>query len=56
MRIGVIGAGWFVSRRHLPDVQRSANLTLTALCRRDDAARTRMAEHFEVTPENAFAD
>jgi len=56
VRIGVIGAGWFVSRRHLPDVQRSANLTLAALCRRDDAARTRMAEHFEVAPENAFAD
>jgi predicted dehydrogenase len=52
----VIGAGWFVSRRHLPDVQRCANLSLTALCRRDDAARTRMAEHFEVAPENAFAD
>ena len=56
VRLGVIGAGWFVSRRHLPDVQRSANLTLAALCRRDGAARARMAEHFEVAPENAFAD
>lgn len=56
VRLGVIGAGWFVSRRHLPDVQRCTNLTLTALCRRDDVARTRMAEHFGVAPENAFAD
>jgi predicted dehydrogenase len=56
VRLGVIGAGWFVSRRHLPDVQRCANVTLSALCRRDDAARTRMAEHFAVAPESAFAD
>jgi predicted dehydrogenase len=56
VRLGVIGAGWFVSRRHLPDVQRAANLQLTSLCRRDDAARTRMAEHFEVAPQYAFAD
>ena len=56
VRLGVIGAGSFVSRRHLPDVQRSANLTLSALCRRDAEARARMAEHFGVAPENAFAD
>lgn len=56
VRLGVIGAGWFVSRRHLPDVQRSANLTLTALCRRDNDARAKMAAHFDVAPENAFAD
>lgn len=56
VRLGVIGAGWFVSRRHIPDVQRTANMTLTALCRRDDSARARMAEHFEVAPENSFAD
>ena len=52
----MIGAGSFVSRRHLPDVQSSANLTLSALCRRDDGARARMAEHFGVAPERAFAD
>ena len=56
VRLGVIGAGSFVSRRHLPDVQRSTNIVLAALCRRDDAARARMAEHFDVAPENAFAD
>ena len=56
VRLGVIGAGSFVSRRHLPDVQRSTNLTLAALCRRDEAARNRMAEHFDVAPQNAFAD
>ena len=56
VRLGVIGAGSFVSRRHLPDVQRSANLTLVALCRREEAARTRMAEHFGVAPQNAFAN
>ena len=56
IRLGVIGAGSFVSRRHLPDVQNCANMALVALCRRDEAARTRMAEHFGVAPKNAFAD
>ena len=56
IRLGVIGAGSFVSRRHLPDAQNCANVMLAALCRRDDAARTRMAEHFGVALPNAFAD
>jgi len=56
VRLGVIGAGSFVSRRHLPDVQKCANLTLAALCRRDPDALARMTEHFEVAPENGFAD
>ncbi len=56
VRLGVIGAGWFVSRRHLPDVKNCPNLALSALCRRDEAALARMAEHFSVAPENAYAD
>lgn len=48
IRMGVIGAGWFASRRHLPDLQRCPGVQLTALCRRDPEALVRMAEHFGV--------
>ena len=49
LRIGVLGAGWFASRRHLPDIQRCADARLTALCRRDPEALARMADHFGVS-------
>jgi predicted dehydrogenase len=48
IRIGVVGAGWFASRRHLPDIQRSPDLELVALCRRDEALLRKMADHFGV--------
>ena len=56
VRLGVIGAGWFASRRHLPDVQNNPNVTLTTLCRRDEAARAKVAEHFHVPAEHAYGD
>jgi predicted dehydrogenase len=56
VRLGVVGAGWFASRRHLPDAQRHPDIVLTALCRRDDAARARMAAHFQVPEAQAYAD
>ena len=56
VRLGVIGAGWFASRRHMPDAQADANVELVALCRREEAARQTMAERFEVEPRFAFED
>jgi predicted dehydrogenase len=54
VRIGVIGAGWFASRRHLPDIQRNEHAALSALCRRDGEALKRLADHF--APETTFTD
>ncbi|MCS6775029.1 MAG: Gfo/Idh/MocA family oxidoreductase [Chloroherpetonaceae bacterium] len=56
VRLGVIGAGWFASRRHLPDAQKRSDVILTALCRRDPEARTRMATHFHVPAEQTYAE
>ncbi|HZT43544.1 MAG TPA: Gfo/Idh/MocA family oxidoreductase [Chthonomonadaceae bacterium] len=56
IRLGVIGAGWFASRRHLPDAVAHPQIVLTALCRRDPDARARLADHFGVAPENTFGD
>jgi len=47
-RIGVIGAGWFASRRHCPDVAAHPQARLSALCRRDKAALKKMGEAFGV--------
>lgn len=46
VRIGVVGAGWFASRRHLPDIGRCARAELAAVCRRDPGELQRIAEHF----------
>ena len=54
LRIGVIGAGWFASRRHCPDVVAHVEAELTALCRRDEAELGKMAAAFGV--EHTFAD
>lgn len=56
VRLGVIGAGWFVSRRHLPDAMKIEEVEIAALCRRDDAARNAMCAHFGVAEEHGFAD
>ncbi|HLJ57655.1 MAG TPA: Gfo/Idh/MocA family oxidoreductase, partial [Chthonomonadaceae bacterium] len=49
-------AGWFVSRRHLPDAKRNADVALTALCRRDEAARATMEAHFGLPAGSGFGD
>lgn len=54
IRIGVVGAGWFASRRHLPDIQRSPDVELVALCRRDETLLQKMASHFGV--QQTFTD
>ena len=56
VRLGVIGAGWFVSRRHLPDVVHNKNVMLASLCRRDAAARATMEAHFGLPPESGYDD
>lgn len=54
LRIGVIGAGWFASRRHCPDIQEHPRAALTALCRRDPQMLAKMADHFGV--KETFTD
>ena len=54
VRIGVIGAGSFASRRHIPVVIKSSNAELMALCRRDKEMLRKVAEHFGCN--NTFTD
>ncbi|MGC8666655.1 MAG: Gfo/Idh/MocA family protein [Chthonomonadales bacterium] len=54
IRFGVIGAGWFASRRHIPDIRSHPEAALDALCRRDRSALERLAEHFQ--PAATFTD
>jgi len=46
IKIGVIGAGSFASRRHIPVIVKSSDAELVALCRRDREMLQKMAEHF----------
>ncbi len=48
IRVGVVGAGWFASRRHMPDIVASAEAEIAALCRRDADQLRRVADHFGV--------
>ncbi|MDP6503770.1 MAG: Gfo/Idh/MocA family oxidoreductase [Planctomycetota bacterium] len=54
IRVGVLGAGWFASRRHCPDLKAADSVELAALCRRDEEKLKQMAEHFEV--EHTFTE
>jgi predicted dehydrogenase len=54
LRIGVIGAGWFASRRHLPDLKANPDAQIAALCRRSEAELRKLAEHFGV--ERVYTD
>ena len=54
IRIGVIGAGSFASRRHIPIVVKSQNAELVALCRRDKEMLNKVAVHFGCN--NTFTD
>ncbi|CEK17725.1 Gfo/Idh/MocA family protein [Chthonomonas calidirosea] len=56
VRMGVIGAGNFASRRHIPDILKCPEARLEALCRRDPEARARLAAFFHLPPERAYAD
>ena len=48
IRVGVVGAGWFASRRHLPDLKALVGVEVVALCRRNPEKLERVADHFEV--------
>lgn len=52
VRIGVLGAGWFASRRHIPDILAHPDAVLAAICRRDPAALSQLAREFH--PERSF--
>ncbi len=54
IRIGVIGAGSFASRRHCPDIVDHPEAQLKALCRRDSAQLKKMADAFSV--EHTYTD
>ena len=54
IRIGVIGAGAFAARRHLPCLVESGYAEVVALCRRNQEMLTKIADHFKV--ENTFTD
>ena len=54
IKLGVIGAGSFASRRHIPTIVSSPDAQLVALCRRNEEMLRRMAEHFECN--NTFTD
>ncbi len=46
LRFGVIGAGWFASRRHIPDILKHPEAELVALIRRDESELQRLRDHF----------
>ncbi len=48
IRCGVVGAGWFASRRHLPELVAHLDVELVALCRRNPEPLRQLAEHFGV--------
>lgn len=54
VNIGVIGAGWFASRRHIPTIVESKDAELVALCRRNTEQLAKMVQHFGT--ENTFTD
>ena len=49
IRFGVVGAGAFASRRHLPDMIENNDAELVALCRRNEAELNKVADHFDVS-------
>jgi len=49
IRVGLVGAGWFATRRHLPDLKAHSDVHLAAICRRDEAKLNHIADHFGVS-------
>ena len=48
LRVGVIGAGMFACFRHIPDLLRTGEVELTAVCRRNPEALATVADHFGI--------
>jgi predicted dinucleotide-utilizing enzyme len=45
-RIGVIGAGWWVTENHLPILEKREDVELVAICRRNRTELERVKERF----------
>lgn len=54
LRIGILGAGAFASRRHLPELVADWRVSVVAACRRDPEQLARFADHFGIP--NRYAD
>lgn len=54
LRVGILGAGAFASRRHLPELVADSRVEIVAACRRDQDALTAFADHFEI--KDRYAD
>ena len=48
LRIGIIGAGAFASRRHLPDLVKDPRVRVAAACRRDPEQLKLFCDHFGI--------
>jgi len=48
LRIGIIGAGAFASRRHLPDFLKDPRVEVVAACRRDPEQLEHFCDHFGI--------
>lgn len=48
LRVGLVGAGWFATRRHLPNLQSHSQVDLVAICRRDQEKLGLIADHFNI--------
>jgi predicted dehydrogenase len=56
IRLGVIGAGAFACRRHLPDAVNNPRVCLAGICRRDPETRAKIAAHFCVPEDKTYGD
>ena len=54
IKFGVIGAGSFTSRRHIPTIIESPDAELVALCRRNEEMLRKMADYFDC--QDIFTD
>jgi predicted dehydrogenase len=48
VRAGVVGTGWWADLEHLPGLRSRADVELVALCGRDEARLTALADKFQV--------
>ena len=48
LRVGILGAGAFASRRHLPELVQDPRVTVAAACRRDPEQLAVFADHFHI--------
>jgi len=46
--VAVLGAGWFASRRHLPDLKSEEGVEVVAACRRNVEALELFCNHFDI--------